>query len=388
MIKKKSKAFLCAIVSIGFINSIQIIDSNAMSTQNINLVKFSDTNGHWAESEINKFSSLGYIGGYEDGSFKPNNSITRAEFVKILDNAFGLTESSGRVFSDTQDHWAQKYIDIAVTNEVCKGKSDTHFEPDCPITREEAAVMISNYDKLKNNNSNYIIKEFSDKDDVSEWAKDGVDYVVEKGYMNGYTDNIFKPKSNITRAEAVSTLSRVNEAELKANQEEASLNKINNAIELIHSIPGEIYKIDECTDDQVRQEFMQYKEQVNKADEAYNSLNDEEKKSVTYFDLAILNKGKIMVSQLEEVNANILKGKNLVDRINALETYSQYKESDEIKAIIKEIKDLRSIYESLLYNIQLVIPQDTKHKLFKAEEALLVYNIQQEEANKVIAQIN
>ena len=53
--------------------------------------------------------------------------------------------------------------------------------------------------------------------------------------------------------------------------------------------------------------------------------------------MAILNTGRLMVNQLEQTNVDISKGKNLVDRVNALETYSEYKESDEIKAIIKEV---------------------------------------------------
>ena len=88
MIKRKSKALLCAIASIGFINSIEIIHANAYNNS------FSDTKGHWAEAEISKFNDLGYISGYEDKTFKPNNSVTRAEFVKILNNVFGLTKST------------------------------------------------------------------------------------------------------------------------------------------------------------------------------------------------------------------------------------------------------------------------------------------------------
>ena len=82
MIKRKSKALLCAIASIGFINSIEIIHANAYNNS------FSDTKGHWAEAEISKFNDLGYISGYEDKTFKPNNSVTRAEFVKILNNSY------------------------------------------------------------------------------------------------------------------------------------------------------------------------------------------------------------------------------------------------------------------------------------------------------------
>ena len=77
-----------------------------------------DVRGHWADETITKMVGEKVIAGYPDGTFKPDNSITRAEFVSILNNVFGLTKSSGKVFSDTKTHWAKISIDIAVTNGV------------------------------------------------------------------------------------------------------------------------------------------------------------------------------------------------------------------------------------------------------------------------------
>ena len=171
-------------------------------------IELTDIKGHWAQSQIINFVSNGYVGGYPDGTFRPDNSITRAEFVKIFNKYFGLTKTSGKVFNDTTTHWAKSEIDIAVTNGVANGVSATEFKPDEPITREQAAVMICNYKKLSDKNHDKINK-YSDKGNVSSWAKDSVEGVIEKGYMNGYSDNTFRPKNNITRAEAVVTLSRI-----------------------------------------------------------------------------------------------------------------------------------------------------------------------------------
>ena len=168
----------------------------------------SDIKGHWAEAAIKDFVSKGYVGGYADGTFKPNNNITRAEFVVIVNNYFGLTKSSGKVFNDTKTHWAKTSIDIAVTNGVCNGVTSTEFKPNDAITREQAATMISNYKKLSDSNHEEIYK-FKDKAQISSYAKDSVEGVVERGYMSGYSDGTFRPKNKITRAEAVSTLSRV-----------------------------------------------------------------------------------------------------------------------------------------------------------------------------------
>lgn len=80
-------------------------------------IQFTDISKHWAESTIKSFVNSKYINGYNDGTFRPDNLITRAEFVKILNKYFGLTNKSGKVFSDTSSHWAKEEIDIAVTME-------------------------------------------------------------------------------------------------------------------------------------------------------------------------------------------------------------------------------------------------------------------------------
>ena len=171
-------------------------------------ININDIKGHWAESQINSFVSNGHINGYGDGTFKPDNSITRAEFVKIFNKYFGLTKTSGKAFNDTNTHWAKTEIDIAVTNGVANGVSSTEFQPDEPITREQAAKMISNYLKLDDTNHDKVEK-YKDMDQISIWALNSVEGVIELGYMKGYEDNTFRPTNNITRAEAVVTLSRI-----------------------------------------------------------------------------------------------------------------------------------------------------------------------------------
>lgn len=168
-----------------------------------------DIKGHWAEKQINDFINKGFLSGYPDGKFKPNNSITRAEFVTTLNKAFGLTKTSGKVFNDSKNHWAKSQIDIAVSNGVCQGTSANSFEPDAPITREAAAKMIANYKKITDKHHNKI-KNYGDNAKVSSWAKNEVEAVLEAGYMNGYSDNnTFRPANKITRAEAVVTIDRV-----------------------------------------------------------------------------------------------------------------------------------------------------------------------------------
>ncbi len=190
--------------SMVFVMSV-ILSSNMFM---IKIEAVTDISGHWAQSEIASFIEKGFIGGYEDNTFRPNNQITRAEFVTIFNKFFGLTNTSGKVFSDTTNHWAKDSIDIAVTNGITNGLSATMFGPNDPLTREQAATMISNYLKLADTNHN-TISAFKDVASISSWAKDSVEGIVENGYMGGYSDSTFKPTNNITRAEAVVTLNRL-----------------------------------------------------------------------------------------------------------------------------------------------------------------------------------
>ena len=169
---------------------------------------FTDIRGHWAENYINEFYNNGYINGYEDNTFKPENPITRAEFVKIFNRVFGLTSTSGKVFNDTINHWAKKEIDIAVTNGVANGMSDEIFAPDKLITREEAAKMLANYKGISDANHDKS-KRFNDYNDISDWAKDSVEGAIEYGYINGMGDETLAPKNPMKRAEVVVMLNRV-----------------------------------------------------------------------------------------------------------------------------------------------------------------------------------
>lgn len=181
-------------------------DKIKKSFENVN--SFTDIKGHWAENYINNFYNKGYINGYEDNTFKPENPITRAEFVKVFNKVFGLTKTSGKVFSDTVNHWAKNEIDIAVTNGVANGMSKEIFAPDKLITREEAAKMLANYKGIADSNHDKS-RQFNDYNEISDWAKDSVEGAIEYGYINGMGNGTLAPKNPMKRAEVVVMLSRI-----------------------------------------------------------------------------------------------------------------------------------------------------------------------------------
>lgn len=186
------------------------IELDATEPGQDNKINFTDVGkDYWAYSQIESFVEKGYIDGYGDGTFRPQDPIKRNEFVKIFNRVFGLTEKSGIVFDDTKDNWAKDEIDIAVTNGVAQGVGDNKFEPEQYITREAAAKMLANYMNIEDKNHDKINK-FSDYNQISDWARDAFEGNLEKGYIQGTDEGKLAPKSNITRAEVVTILSRVN----------------------------------------------------------------------------------------------------------------------------------------------------------------------------------
>lgn len=181
------------------------INSNTQST-----IKFNDlSNNHWAYDEIIEFAQLGIVNGFGDRTFGPDNSITRAQFIKIFNKYFELTKKSGKSFSDSTNHWAKEDIDIAYTNGIIDGFEDGTFRPDDAITREAAAKIIANYKKISDKDYDKL-NQYNDSYNISNWAKDSIEAILENGYMNGFEDKTFRPKENLTRAQAVVMLSRIN----------------------------------------------------------------------------------------------------------------------------------------------------------------------------------
>ena len=168
----------------------------------------SDIAGHWAESVITQWQNKGLIQGYEDGTFKPSNTITRAEFVTLMNNAKGFWSEGSINFSDVKNgSWFYSAVARAVAAGYVKGYSDDSFKPGNTITRAEAAVMIANAARLSANEAGAY--RFTDVGSIPAWARGSVGAVVAAGYMTGYPDGSFDANASISRAEAVSSLNRM-----------------------------------------------------------------------------------------------------------------------------------------------------------------------------------
>ena len=167
-----------------------------------------DYEGHWAEAVIQKWLDMGYITGYPDGTFRPEEFITRAEFVKIVNNAFGFKETAEITFTDVKEgNWYFEEVQKAYKEGDIIGVSDTMFAPEDYITREQAAIIMSRLLELEGNVKG--ADSFYDSSQISGWAIGYVGAVAEYNLIKGYEDNTFRPQNNIKRAEAVVLLDRV-----------------------------------------------------------------------------------------------------------------------------------------------------------------------------------
>ncbi|BBI36616.1 hemoblobin-interacting domain-containing protein [Cohnella abietis] len=173
-------------------------------------LKLSDIAGHWAEANIKQAISDGIITGYPGGLFKPNHTVTRAEFAVMLVKTLKLQGKGAELtFSDSAKIgvWAQTAVSLAVREGIITGYGDGSFHPNAEITRAEMAVMIAKA-LGKSSDANAAASGFADDEDITSWAKGSVAYVKEAGIVKGKGDNRFAPQDHATRAEAVAILLR------------------------------------------------------------------------------------------------------------------------------------------------------------------------------------
>lgn len=157
--------------------------------------------GDWFNNAVSTLSKAGIIAGYEDGSFRPNGYITRAEFATIAARFFDVTYNGKDLFPDISGHWAKDYINQAANKGFVNGYEDGTFKPDRNITRAEAVTLVNrtldrhpdknhftkdmlvwpdNMDQTKwyyadmqeaTNSHTYQMKENSDKTKYENWTK-------------------------------------------------------------------------------------------------------------------------------------------------------------------------------------------------------------------------
>lgn len=185
-------------------------------------VTFKDTETHWAGQQITRAVDLGLVTGYSDGSFRPEEKVTRAEIAVILSRALKL-EGSGEAtnFQDVSDipEWAAVHIVLAVEAGLLSGYTDQTFRSNNPITRAELVVLIARAAGLELQEDAEL--QFTDAGDIPAWAHKEIAAAYAAGLIQGKENNRFDPNAPATRAEALTLALRLLDA-MAAEQEQAA----------------------------------------------------------------------------------------------------------------------------------------------------------------------
>ena len=155
----------------------------------------------YTEPYMKRMEELGLLQGDADGDLRPGDPITRAEFVTIINRAFGYRSVGGHPFRDVPGTaWYAEDVDIGYTEGYITGTSPTAFSPNLSITREEAAFILA-----KNLMMEPAVGEntsFADGRSISTWSRGMVSAAAENNLISGYPDGTFRPQKSITRGEA------------------------------------------------------------------------------------------------------------------------------------------------------------------------------------------
>ena len=232
--RKNVKRLLC-----GLLAAALLIPAAAAAPASGQKAKLSDIQGHWAERQIEQAVTEGWVDGYPDGSFHPDDTITQAEFTKMLLAAFRLTPDSETVtwmwnnkkwahdkgwtvaietyypaLTDMNTHWLTKqgWLKAAYASGVLipADYDGGKYGPDLPVRRYTIALqtiramgMVSTAQTIVTDDLTY-----SDNAQIQDWVKGYVKVAAQNNVMSGYPDGSFGPKRTATRAEAVVTVAR------------------------------------------------------------------------------------------------------------------------------------------------------------------------------------
>lgn len=145
-----------------------------------------------------------YINGYGDKTFRPDQPITRAEVATILTRILDIEVDTvnQEIFTDSKGHWASEYIQAAGNKGYMEGYPDDSFKPDKNITRGEMATIIQRIKELEKYKNSFI-------DAKDHWSANNIGAIEKVGYIKGYEDGTFRPDKMLTRAEAITIINQM-----------------------------------------------------------------------------------------------------------------------------------------------------------------------------------
>lgn len=169
-------------------------------------VTFPDLEGHWAKSYIETWAEKGVLNGYLDGTFRPDQYITRAEVAKVLALAYEMPlDVPTHDFKDVAPgYWYYDYVQACADRGIIVGDPDGNFRPNDPISRSEAVKMVCLAAGLHEKDSG--LEDKVDYANIPAWAEGYWNALYHVGVIDGYPDGTLLPLQSITRAELVKIL--------------------------------------------------------------------------------------------------------------------------------------------------------------------------------------
>ncbi len=166
----------------------------------------------WFYLSVKNAVTGGIMNGISSSEFGPNEKVTRAMFVTLMYRIEKEPPAGEVKFNDViSGAWYAKAVAWAYEQGIVAGVSDTEFQPDALITREQATLILYRYAKFKGYDTNIAKEEkYTDSADISDYARDAVNWAADKGIMSGY-ENVFAPKDNITRAQAAAVFTKLSD---------------------------------------------------------------------------------------------------------------------------------------------------------------------------------
>ena len=167
---------------------------------------FADTQGHWAEEAIDRWSSAGVVNGVSDDSFDPDGEMTRAQAAQVFTNLLWLDGAADISDYDDVDPnaWYADAIAACVDKGILNGVSAIAMDPNGTITREMFFTMFARALGIPEDGS--LNRGFADAGDISDWARGSVYALINRGFINGMTDSTIAPQMNINRASVMALL--------------------------------------------------------------------------------------------------------------------------------------------------------------------------------------
>ena len=165
-----------------------------------------DYDTSWAKVTIEQAIASGIAQGYPDGSFKPDNPITRAEFFEWVNQIYSFTNESTKTYTDVPSStWYAPVIAKATAAGYVFGYPNGTINPEGQITRQEAAVIINRLNSMGLSQNQLL---FTAANEIATWSNRAVQNVAAVQVMLGYPNGSFQPEAPITRAEALVTITR------------------------------------------------------------------------------------------------------------------------------------------------------------------------------------